>query len=140
MNNQGNIRHVLSNALPEGYGAAGLGSTGSARGQSWEELVKHQAALQQTAAQQCAQDKPRQGEILEKIERLFDRADGLENRIGRLASRLDRVLMPSPANENGCGKACAPSATAMGDQLAQLTDRLERMIDAIDAIHARLEL
>lgn len=98
------------------------------------------------AQQQCGNsapgyDAPKPREIPDRVARLFELTEGLSERIARLGGRLESVLIPEPEGDSENQKSCsAPSATALGDQLAQLATRLTLMINAVYRLDAQLEL
>jgi hypothetical protein len=114
------------------------------------EFAKAQAAMQASnlqssnlgAMQECAStEQPRDREIPAKIARLYHATDELSEKLAAFGERLHGVLVPRPSAPGNCTtSATAPSATAMGEQLAQLNARLTLMIEAVDSLDATLEL
>ena len=77
-------------------------------------------------------------EIPARVSHLFELTDVLSGRIVRISSRLENVIVSRPHGTDSCG--AAPSSTALGEQLAQISARLELMIEALESLDAQLEL
>lgn len=88
---------------------------------------------------QSASDVPKQlREIPDRIERLFDRTETLSMHIAKISARLEAVLVLQPTGTQE--KKSAIYSTQLGGQLAELTARIDLMIDAVGALETQLEL
>ena len=90
------------------------------------------------ASLQAANEACRAREIPEKIARLFDRTELLSMHLAKFSARLEPVLMQQPAGTEE--KTSAVYGSQLGGQLAELTSRIELMIDAVDALESQLQL
>lgn len=100
--------------------------------------IRIQPGMAGLAGLQAASDSPKSREIPEKLSRLFDRTELLSMHIAKLTGRLEPVLILRPTGTDE--KTSAVYGSQVGGQLAELTSRIELMIEAVDALESQLQL
>lgn len=103
-----------------------------------EIRTKSEIYASQLSCNQAASEPCKSREIPEKLSRLFDRTELLSMHIAKLTGRLEPVLILRPTGTDE--KTSAVYGSQVGGQLAELTSRIELMIEAVDALESQLQL